>query len=340
VTQRSTLNYEETTTFLSELHMLIVGGSTSAEALTLLQQTAVDINQQRLLQRMLSHWEKTHSLATTLQAELGELESFNHQLIQQAEQDNSLEKTLENIINYREMREGCVIESTQRLNIVLSYYLVLAVVIFIFIIFIGNFVLPTFYDLFNGFGADLPFFTRFVFTLTEPVALIIIGVLLAGFIYISIRESSRATLFRLFPLTRGLYRQINVIETLNTIAFLLKQGHNLSDALQQASALTSFSQYQQKMQQASQQVSEHHGIAVLKGFYPPIVVQALSLGANSSGLPALLQRVAQLELQQLQRRVPLVSRLLILLLSLFFGGIILMVLLSIYMPIFMMGSVI
>lgn len=333
-------SYEETTTLLTEIALLLEDNFDYKTILTLLQNSQQDINHRSLYQRLQGQLEKAPSLATALGAELPHLESFNVKLLQQAERNNCFSHTLQNVITYREQREKSDLGITQNFSLILSYYLLLFIIFSL--IFLGSiiFIIPIFSTLFDGFSADLPLMTKIFFNLNQPLFLIPFGLLILGMVYLLIRQSSLKAAAKHLPLLGPIYQQVSAIESLNILAFLLRNDYSLSDALTELAELAHNQKEQQRLQQAVQQAQSQQPLTALKDFFPESVLELLTVSKSKQGLPNLLERLAYLKAKKLQYSSALTSRFLILILSSIFGILLLFFVISIYLPIFQMGSVI
>lgn len=336
---QSALSYEETTTILTEIALLLEDTFDAKTILKLLQNSKHDINHSRLFQRLQGQLEKEPSLATALGAELTQLESFNVKLLQQAERNDTFISTLQNIIAYREKRENSDLGITQNFSFISSYYLLL-LIIFSFI-FLGTviYIMPVFSELYDGFGAELPLLTNIFFNLNNSLFLIPFSLLIIGMFYLLVRQSSLKAAVKYLPLLGKLYQQLAVIEHLNKLAFLLRNGYSLSDALT-ALAESGTQKEQQRLQQAAIQAQNQQPLSALKDLFPEIILDLLTVSKSTQGLPNLLERLARLKAQQLQQSSMLTSRILTAIFSAIFGLLLLMFVISIYLPIFKMGAII
>ena len=86
-------------------------------------------------------------------------------LVESGEQAGALETLLDKIATYKEKTEAI----KKKIKKALTYPAAVLVVAFVVTIILLIFVIPAFEDLFQGFGADLPAFTRMVIDLSEFV---------------------------------------------------------------------------------------------------------------------------------------------------------------------------
>ena len=113
-------------------------------------------------------------------------------LVEAGEQAGALETLLDKIATYKEKTEAL----KKKIKKALTYPAAVLVVAFIVTTILLIFVIPAFEDLFQGFGADLPTFTRMVIDLSLFVRqkgtyiAILIGALVATFFYF--KKRSRA----------------------------------------------------------------------------------------------------------------------------------------------------
>ncbi|MGB5346946.1 MAG: type II secretion system F family protein, partial [Woeseia sp.] len=84
-------------------------------------------------------------------------------LVEAGEQAGALETLLEKIATYKEKTEAI----KKKIKKALTYPAAVIVVAFVVTIILMVFVIPAFEDLFKGFGADLPAFTRLVIDISQ-----------------------------------------------------------------------------------------------------------------------------------------------------------------------------
>ena len=101
-------------------------------------------------------------------------------LVEAGEQAGALESLLDKVATYKEKTEAI----KKKIKKALTYPAAVLVVAFIVTTILLIFVIPSFEDLFRGFGADLPSFTRMVIDLSAFVRTQ--GVFLAGGIGVAI----------------------------------------------------------------------------------------------------------------------------------------------------------
>ncbi len=118
-------------------------------------------------------------------------------LVEAGEQAGALESLLDKIATYKEKTEAI----KKKIKKALTYPAAVLVVAFIVTTILLIFVIPSFEDLFKGFGADLPAFTRMVIDLSAFVRTQ--GVFLAGGIGIAVGSflyfQKRSRKFRHYP---------------------------------------------------------------------------------------------------------------------------------------------
>jgi type IV pilus assembly protein PilC len=260
--------------------------------------------------------------------------------LQQAEHNNTFISALRTVIAYRENRENSDLSITQNFSFILSYYLLLLIIFSI--IFLGAvvFIAPSFADLFDGFGTELPALTKLFFNLNHPLFLILFALFIIGLFYLLVRQSALQGVIKHFPFLSKLYQQLAIIENLNSLAFLLKNGYSLNEALMTLADLGKTKKAQQQLQQAATQAENQQALTALKGFVPEGVLDLLAVSKSTQGLPTLLERLARLKAKQLQHSSMITSRILMLILSFAFGFLLLLFVVSVYLPIFQMGSMI
>ena len=111
-------------------------------------------------------------------------------LVEAGEQAGALESLLEKVATYKEKTEAI----KKKIKKALTYPAAVLVVAFVVTTILLIFVIPSFEDLFRGFGADLPTFTRMIIDLsgfasmTNCSIVMIIGAAVSTFFYVKYQQ--------------------------------------------------------------------------------------------------------------------------------------------------------
>ncbi len=214
-------------------------------------------------------------------------------------------------------------------------------------------VVPTFKQIFDGFGTPLPVPTRVVLSLSSAMAhcivpitlLISAGTLLAG---IGLRRSTTLrTAYDHFilmpPIIGPLLQQLAITRWSRALGILLKTGTPLADAFNIMAKITNNAVFDQATLNISHRVRRGERLANAMratGCFPPTVLQPIAIAEESGSLDTMLNDLATLNEQQVDMRIATLANsaepLMIIVLGLLVGGLVV----AMYLPIIQLGNVI
>jgi len=214
------------------------------------------------------------------------------------------------------------------------------------------FVIPVFAELFGSFGQALPAPTQFVINLsnfTIAYAHYIAGVCIAAGIasrQFYRTEAGRLTFDQMFlqlPVFGDLIRKAAVARFTRTLSTLVSSGVPILDALA-ITARTAGNKIVERAVLATRvSISEGRTIAeplAQSKVFPPMVCQMISVGETTGALDAMLQKIADFYEEEVDNAVANLTALMEPLVILFLGVVIGGLVISMYLPIFKLGSVI
>ncbi|MBX3023457.1 type II secretion system F family protein [bacterium] len=213
-------------------------------------------------------------------------------------------------------------------------------------------VIPVFAELFSSFGQDLPAPTQFVINLSNfTIAYFhfMVMVLIAAAValrYAYQTENGRLAMDRGFleaPVFGDLIRKSSIARFTRTLSTLVSSGVPILDALL-ITAKTSGNKVVERAILATRlSISEGNSISeplVASKVFPPMVCQMIAVGESTGALDAMLQKIAEFYEDEVDNMVANLTTLMEPLVILFLGVIIGGLVISMYLPIFKLGSVI
>jgi type IV pilus assembly protein PilC len=213
-------------------------------------------------------------------------------------------------------------------------------------------VIPVFSELFSSFGQDLPAPTQFVINLSN-FTIAYFPYIVATFvaIVVAIRqfyktENGRLRIDQLtlqFPIFGDLLRKSAIARFTRTLSTLVSSGVPILDALL-ITAKTSGNKIVERAILATRtSISEGNSIAeplTQSKVFPPMVCQMISVGESTGALDSMLQKIAEFYEDEVDNMVANLTTLMEPMVILFLGVIIGGLVISMYLPIFKLGSVI
>ena len=214
-----------------------------------------------------------------------------------------------------------------------------------------TFVMPQVVDQFVRAGATLPLLTRSLMVLSDYalVALVGQGLLIAGGYYLYKRMSkNKQTALRFhrnflrIPVVGSFLLNAEVERFARIMHLMLKSGLNLDIAMQQAQVVIANKYIAQTISNARADLVEGKDfILSLKEshIFPSLFIQLLSSGYKSGNLIFMFEKVTQYMKGEIENKRSTVLSLLEPLVIIFMGGIILLIVLAILIPIMQMNSI-
>jgi len=270
-------------------------------------------------------------------------------LVESGEQAGALETLLDKIATYKEKTEAI----KKKIKKALTYPAAVLVVAFVVTIILLIFVIPAFEDLFQGFGADLPAFTRMVIDLSVFVRskgwflAIAIGVAIAAFLYFKKRSRAmRHNLDRIAlktPIIGPIMQKASIARYARTLSTMFAAGVPLVEALESVAGATGNIVYEEAVMQMKDEVATGQRLQQSMentDLFPNMVIQMIAVGEESGSLDEMSAKVADFYEEDVDNAVDNLSSLLepmiMSILGVLVGGLVV----AMYLPIFKMGSVI
>ena len=270
-------------------------------------------------------------------------------LVSAGEQAGALETLLDKIATYKEKTEAI----KKKIKKALTYPAAVVVVAFVVTIVLLVFVIPAFEDLFQGFGADLPAFTRLIIDISQFVRnqgwilAFMAGGAVYGFLYFKKRSRPmRHFLDRLAlkaPIVGPILQKAAIARYARTLSTMFSAGVPLVEALESVSGATGNIVYEiavlrmrdevatgQRLQQAMENTD----------LFPNMVNQMIAVGEESGSLDEMSSKVADFYEEDVDNAVDNLSSLLEPLIMAILGVLVGGLVIAMYLPIFKMGAVI
>ncbi len=208
------------------------------------------------------------------------------------------------------------------------------------------FVIPTFAELYQGFGAQLPGLTRIVIIISNFVKgniLLILGVTigLVALIYGWYRTTSgKEILDRVIlkiPILGGLVHKTSLARFSRTLSTLLNSGVDLMEAMEITARTTGNKVVQHGIVRARNSIREGSTISrplEQTRIFPPLVVQMVAIGEQSGNLDEMLSKVADFYDKEVDAAVEALTTALEPIIMVLLGGIVGTMVIAMYLPIF------
>ncbi len=273
---------------------------------------------------------------------------FYYHMVSAGEASGNLDATLKRLALY--MEKSLALKG--KVKKAMIYPAIVLVVTAIVLTIIMVFVVPTFEKMFGEMGQALPLPTQIVIELsrlTKKYFLFMLGgIVLFVFLLKRYYQTERgrlqidALLLKL-PLFGNLLRKVAVARFSRTLSTLISSGVSIIDALTIAAKTAGNVVVERAIYQVRQGVKEGQSIAdplAKSGIFPYMVIQMVSVGEATGVLEKMLDKVADFFEEEVDMTVDALSQMIEPVMIVFLGGVIGSIIVSLYLPIFKLGSVV
>ncbi len=258
--------------------------------------------------------------------------------------DLVLERLADNVEAQNAMR--------QKIQLAMFYPAILTLVALLVVMALLTYVVPEVVQVFTGMNQQLPWLTRALIATSDTVRDWGWLMLLSGVAAIVLtrqvlkRPAARYrwdnTLLKL-PLIGRLVRGLNTARFARTLNILAGSGVPLLEALNMSASVISNTPMRDAVTDAARRVREGSGIGHAlerSGYFPPMTLSLIKSGESSGTLDKMLERAAETQERELEARIAMVMGVFEPLLILAMGGVVLIIVLAILLPIFELNQLV
>ena len=268
-------------------------------------------------------------------------------LVAAGEQAGILDSLLDRLATYKEK----ILAIKSKIKSALFYPVSIMVVAFVITAVIMIFVIPTFKDLFKGFGADLPVPTQIVMNMSDFFVAywyIIFGAI-GGTVYAVAYTYKRSAkmqqgvdrLMLRIPVFGDVVKKASIARWCRTLSTMFSAGVPLVESLDSVAGAAGNYVYYEATKRIQSEVSTGTGLTVAMqntNVFPSMVLQMTAIGEESGALDAMLSKVADFFEAEVDDAVDALASLMEPLIMVVLGGLIGGLVVAMYLPIFKMGS--
>ncbi len=335
--------------FMRQLSTMLAAGIPLVQSFEIVGNGHENAAMQKLIMAVKADVEGGSALAESLAKHPLYFDDLVINLVEAGEQAGALESLLDKIATYKEKTEAL----KKKIKKALTYPGAVLAVAFVVTTILLIFVIPAFEDLFKGFGADLPTFTRKIIDLSVFVRekgfylATLIGGSVFAFMYFKKRSKKmRHFLDRMMlkaPIIGPILEKAAIARYSRTLATMFAAGVPLVEALGSVAGATGNIVYElgvlemrdevatgQRLQQAMENTD----------LFPNMVIQMIAVGEESGSLDEMSSKVADFYEEDVDNAVDNLSSLLEPLIMSILGVLVGGLVVAMYLPIFKMGAVI
>jgi general secretion pathway protein F len=281
------------------------------------------------------------SLSQALSQHPRDFSDIHRALVYSGEQIGQLPRVLSRLADHIERRNAL----TQKIRLAFTYPAIVTVVAFAIVLFLLTYVVPQIVSVFANTKQKLPLLTVLMLGVSDFVRhygwMVVLTLAAAGIgWHRALRNPALKLRWHTWLLTAPLYgkfeRSLNTARFASTLAITTGSGVPILQALQTSSNTLSNMALRAQTDEATASVREGVSLASalsVHKHFPAMLIHMIRAGETTGELPAMLERAAQAQEQDLERRALIMASLLEPALILVMGIVVLLIVLAVLMPI-------
>lgn len=332
--------------FYGEIYILLSSGIDIRTSLSIISNQQKKTKDKLLFKKMLDLVVYGESLSNSMHM-LGEFSKYEEYSVCIGEETGKLVNVLEELSLYYNEK----IKQRRKIVSALTYPIIVLVTAVLVIVFMMNFIVPMFQTIFSRFGKDLPVLTRWVLDASRGfnnnfgkilfVIISLIGLNLFCKKKVFYRKYCSAIVLKL-SLVGNIVRAIYLRQFCQSMNLLLSSGIPLLRALELVKQMIHY--YPLEMALEKTVLDVLHGSSLHKSLsenklFDEKIVALLKLGEELNKLPIIFLQLKNQYTEDLRHKTGLLNSVLEPLLIVFIGGLVAVILIAMYLPMFSMQSV-
>ncbi|OQA00198.1 MAG: Type II secretion system protein F [Planctomycetes bacterium ADurb.Bin401] len=268
-------------------------------------------------------------------------------MILAGETSGNLPGSLKRLAEYFDGRD----KFSKKIKVALAYPIFVMIFIVMLIVFMMSFIIPRFKMIFQQLGGELPAFTKMFMDgydaichnlvyIAGSVIVIIVSLML------TYRKSKKGHIFfskqfLVMPLFGKLIKYAFVAIFCKTMSALLAAGVSMLEVFKILSTMSNNDIIKDAVIRTKERIVEGSSISTsmtAANFFPNMVNKMIQVGEESGSLPIMLERTADYYERKVDATLTAMLSLLEPIMIVTVGGVVLLVVLALYMPIFTMGK--
>jgi type IV pilus assembly protein PilC len=334
--------------FARQFSTMIDAGLPIIQCLDILQSQQENKTFKKILRSIKEAVESGSTLAESLQKFPKEFDELFVNMIAAGEAGGILDIILRRLAAYLEK----MAKLKAKVKGAMVYPTVTLAIAGIVLVVILVFVIPVFQSMFADFGSELPAPTQMVIALSEfakgNIFYIIIGLALFFFAYKRFYRTRKGRILLdkailKFPVIGILIRKVAVAKFSRTMGTMLTSGVSILDALDIVAKTAGNKTIENSVYNVRAAISEGRTMAdplLESGVFPSMVCQMIAVGESTGALDAMLNKIADFYDEEVDQAVEnltaLIEPFMLVFLGVTIGGLVI----SMYLPIFKMASVV
>ncbi len=332
--------------FCRQLSIAVGAGVPLREALASITEDIDHVAFRRVLQSVLDQIQQGRNFSAALAVHEAVFGSLFVALMRAAEEAGSLPETLDQLATTLERND----KLARKVKSIAAYPIFVGTFFTLICFIMTVFVLPKFQDSFGHLGARIPTLTRVVFGANRYIMdhAAVFGLALAALVMLFLlyrrTPAGRRQLDGLvlkFPLFGPCMQKILLARVCRNLSVMVKGGVSITTAVEIVSAVSGNLVIREALLQAQRRIIDGNDIASSLGacqVFPKLIIRMVGVGESSGRLPEVLEKVSDAYEDQAESSIMVATSLFEPIMIIFFGAIVLTLVLAIYLPVFSAGS--
>jgi type IV pilus assembly protein PilC len=346
--QGKKISPQDISLFSRQLATMMESGVPMVQSFEIIEGGQKNPNMAKLLNKVKTDIQSGLSLSEALGKHPVQFDELYCNLVAAGEKAGVLDELLDTIATYKERTE----EIKGKIKKAMYYPAAVMVVAFGVSALLLLKVVPQFEDMFKSFGADLPGLTQMVVAASKSLQanffkyVIIIVAFITGFIMLKNRSLKFAhALDRLalkMPIVGNILNNAAIARFARTLSTTFAAGVPLVEGLDTVSGAVGNIVYSDAVKKIKEDVSTGHQLQMAMqqvGVFPHMVVSMASIGEESGNLDKMLGKVADYYETEVANDVDAMSSLIEPLVMVVIGGLVGVMIVAMYLPIFKLAAV-
>ena len=334
--------------FSRQLSTLVSAGVPIVQGLNILEAQAENPAFKAVVSGLRSDIEAGLSIADAMKKHPGAFTELYVSMIRAGEVGGILDTILERLSSY--------LESAEVLRAKVKSALMYPAVVFsaagLITIFLIMFVIPIFKDIFAGFGAELPFLTQLLITISDfmrtkilyilpPLGLAVWG--LKKWLKTDKGQEKLDDVSLKLPIFGILLKKVAIAKFTRTLGTLIKSGVPILQGLETVAKTSGNKIIERAILSSRDSIKEGGRISdPLKraNIFPPMVIQMISVGEETGGLDTMLNKIADFYDQEVDTAVKGLTSMIEPLIIIILGVVVGTIVIAMFMPMFSLGEMV
>ncbi len=332
--------------FCRQMHALTRSGIPIMRAIYGLAETSKNPTMGSILKDVANVLSRGNTLSQALNNHEEHFSPLFISMVHVGESTGNLDDAFKQLVGHLEMERN----TKKQVVAALRYPTLVISAIFIAVMVVNIFVIPSFAKVFAKFGADLPFATQVLLTTSSFVLeywWVIISLLIAGISFFIKYTRTEKGAYQWdkaklkLPLVGGLLNRIGLSRFTRTFAMLFSAGVPILQALDVSAEAIGNRFIESNVKEMKHGIERGESLsrtANASGMFTPLILQMISVGEESGAVDKLLQDVSDFYDEETEYDVQNLSAAIEPVLLVFMGGMVLVLALGIFLPLWDLGA--